>query len=200
MSRSWVVLLLALGAGCSSSGGGGGGVIDGGSGSGGSGGTGGGATGGSSGTGGSSSSTLSCEPMDGLPGCICVDDPNGNIGGEAVCDDTWLGGDALCCADSTYPGSGTCSCTKWTCATLSGLGSCMCGPDPTGDPALTCASYPTCCNVESQGAIIGCVCDQSGSSSTCDGIGTPVASCSPTQGTCGDNRVQVTSCSDPGAL
>jgi hypothetical protein len=190
-------LVLALIVGCSSGGGGDGGGVGGAAGGGTSGGTSG---GGSGGTGGGGSSTLACEPFDDLPGCICVDDPNRNIGGHGSdCSEASLGGDVVCCADTTYPGSGTCSCMQWTCAALSGLGSCRCGPDATGDPVATCSLYPTCCNVESSGAIVGCVCDQSGGG-TCGAIGSPVSSCGAAQGTCGDNKVKVTSCSEPGAI
>lgn len=196
MTKPWVALACALVMGCGSSGGGGGGGgadAGGGTGNGG----GGGATGGSGGTGGGSP-TISCDPFDNGNSCICTNGPNGTAGFD--CSEASLGGAVLCCADSTYPESGTCSCAKSACTELTGLGTCSCGPAEADGTVSKCAGYATCCSVELNGAVIGCVCDQSGSSSTCDGIGSPTPSCAATVGTCGENRKPVTSCSQPGAL
>jgi hypothetical protein len=197
MTRIFGLLGFVLLAACSSSSGGGG-STDAGAGSGGTG-NGGGAGGGTGGAGatgggtGGSSNTVSCESHDEGNGCICANDPNGSNG--AQCSEASLVGTVLCCADATYPSSGTCSCARSACNALSGLNSCSCGPAEADGVLGECVGYATCCNVELQGAIIGCVCDQS--AGDCEGIGSPTASCAATTGTCGPNRVQVTSCSEP---
>lgn len=188
MTRVYVLLGLMLSSACSSSSGGGGGGQD-------AGGVGGlVVVGGTGGGGGSGASAISCDPFEGNS-CICANSPNGSNGFD--CSEVSVGGTVLCCADSAYPDSGTCDCKRSACTELSGVGTCTCGYAEADGIASNCVGYEVCCNIELSGAIIGCVCG--GPETDCNGIGSAATGCSAATGTCGPNRVQVTSCSEPHA-
>lgn len=91
--------------------------------------------------GGSSSGGLTCEGFNYT--CSCS---TGGLGNSQPCSPSSIGVDTssvVCCADPSYPSSGSCMCNWIGCTTSNGT--CICGPG-NGTPGGSCESGSwTCC-------------------------------------------------------
>jgi hypothetical protein len=109
----------------------------------------------------------------------------GFSGNSTPCSEATVGSPSLCCADATWPASGTsCTCEPFSCdQTSSTFAICSLSSVVQG-PTSVCG--PCCTNGTS------CICDAN--SSGCSGSDNPVATCDTTNTGCGANQQTLSSC------